>query len=210
MTVNAAEPTKVTVIFYSATGNVTALARHVAESAEKAGAEVRLRRVAELAPQSAIDSNPAWAENAKATAEIPEATPDDILWADAVLMGSPTRYGNIAAQLKQFIDTLGPLWFQGLLADKVYSGFTATAGKHGGNESTLLALYNSFHHFGGIVVAPGYAGEDLFANASPYGAAHFGSGEIDEVVLKGATAQTERVVNTAAALKIGRAASVTA
>ncbi len=208
MSVNAVEPVNVAVIFYSATGNVTKLARHIAESAEKAGAQVRLLRAAELAPQEAIDSNPAWAQNAEAIADIPVATPDDILWADAVLMGSPTRYGNIAAQLKQFIDTLGPLWFQGLLADKVYSGFTATSGKHGGNESTLLALYNSFHHFGGIVVAPGYAGEALFANASPYGAAHFGDGEIDELVLKGATAQTERVVATAAALKAGRASAI--
>lgn len=208
MSVNAVEPVNVAVIFYSATGNVTGLARHIAESAEKAGAQVRLLRAAELAPQEAIDSNPAWAQNAKAIADIPVATPDDILWADAALMGSPTRYGNIAAQLKQFIDTLGPLWAQGLLADKVYSGFTATSGKHGGNESTLLALYNSFHHFGGIVVAPGYAGEDLFANASPYGTAHFGAGEIDELVLKGATAQTERVVATATALKIGRASAI--
>ncbi|WP_100447783.1 NAD(P)H:quinone oxidoreductase [Glycomyces xiaoerkulensis] len=201
----AAEPVKLSVVFYSATGNVTKLARHIATSAEKAGAEVRLRRAEELAPQEAIDSNPAWGENLKDIAEVPVATPDDMLWADAVMMGSPTRYGNVSAQLKQFIDTLGPLWFQGLLTDKVYSGFTATSGKHGGNESTLLALYNSFHHFGGIVVAPGYANETLFANASPYGAAHFGTGEVDETTLSGAAAQTERVVATAAALKAGRA-----
>ncbi|MEU5871585.1 NAD(P)H:quinone oxidoreductase type IV [Glycomyces sp. NPDC047369] len=200
------EPVKVSVIFYSATGNVTALAKQIAESAEKAGAEVRLRRVAELAPQAAIDSNPAWAENYAAIQEIPEASADDILWADAVVMGSPTRYGNVAAQLKQFIDTLGPQWFQGLLADKVYSGFAAASGKHGGNESTLLALYNSFHHFGGIIVAPGYANETLFANASPYGVSHWNGYDIDEQTLAGATAQAERVVATAAALKAGRAA----
>ncbi|WP_199037371.1 NAD(P)H:quinone oxidoreductase [Glycomyces salinus] len=200
------EPVKVAVVFYSFTGNVTKLARHIADSAEKAGAEVRLVRAAELAPQEAIDSNPAAVENAKAIAELPVATGDDIVWADAVIMGSPTRYGNVAAQLKQFIDTLGPLWFQGKLADKVYSGFAATSGKHGGNESTILALYNSFHHFGGIIVAPGYANEALFANASPYGAAHFGfDSEIDETVLTGAAAQAERVVATAAALKAGRA-----
>ncbi|GAB3224586.1 NAD(P)H:quinone oxidoreductase [Glycomyces halotolerans] len=208
MAINAVEPVKVAVVYYSATGNVTKLARQIAEAAEKAGAEVRLRRAAELAPREAIDANPAWAANVEDTADIEVATGDDIVWADAVLMGSPTRYGNIASQLKQFIDTLGPLWFQGLLADKVYSGFTATSGKHGGNESTLLALYNSFHHFGGIVVAPGYANEALFANASPYGVAHFGDGPIDEVTLTAATAQTERVVATAEALKAGRAATV--
>lgn len=207
MSVNAVEPVKVAVVFYSATGNVTKLARHIAATAEKAGAEVRLFRVPELAPQEAIDSNPAWARNVEDIADLPQVTPEDIPWADAVLMGSPTRYGNIAAQLKQFLDTLGPLWFQGLLADKVYSGFTSTSGKHGGNESTLLALYNSFHHFGGIVVAPGYANEALFANASPYGASHFGEGEIEQAVLDGAAAQAERVVATATALKIGRAAA---
>ncbi|WP_035697835.1 NAD(P)H:quinone oxidoreductase [Glycomyces tenuis] len=208
MSVNAVEPVKVAVIFYSATGNVTTLARQIAESAEKAGAEVRLRRVAELAPQAAIDSNPAWAENIKAIAEIPEATHDDVEWADALLFGSPTRFGNVTSQLKQFLDTLGPLWFQGKLADKVYSGFASASGKHGGNESTLLALYNSFHHFGGIVVAPGYANEALFANASPYGVSHWNGSDIDETTLTAASAQAERVVATAAALKAGRAAAV--
>jgi NAD(P)H dehydrogenase (quinone) len=200
------EPVKVTVAFYSATGNVTGLARQIAESAEKAGAEVRLRRVAELAPQAAIDSNPAWAANVQAIADIPEVTPEDVDWADAVFLGSPTRFGNVASQLKQFIDTLGGLWFQGKLAGKVYSGFAAASGKHGGNESTLLALYNSFHHFGGIVVAPGYSNEALFANASPYGVSHFNGADIDDTTLAAAAAQAERVVETAKALKIGRAA----
>lgn len=200
------EPVKVTVAFYSATGNVTGLARAIAAAAEKAGAEVRLRRVAELAPQAAIDSNPAWAENVKNTADIAEVTPDDVDWADAVFLGSPTRFGNVASQLKQFIDTLGGLWFQGKLAGKVYSGFAAASGKHGGNESTLLALYNSFHHFGGIVVAPGYSNEALFANASPYGVSHFNGTDIDDTTLAAAAAQAERVVETAAALNAGRAA----
>lgn len=197
-------PVKVSVIFYSATGNVTALARQIAAAAEKAGAEVRLRRVAELAPQAAIDSNPAWAANVAEIASIPEATPEDVDWADAVIVGSPTRFGNIASQLKQFLDTLGGLWFQGKLANKVYSGFASASGKHGGNESTLLALYNSFHHFGGIVVAPGYANETLFANASPYGVSHWNGSDIDETTLAAAAAQAERVVETAAALKAGR------
>jgi NAD(P)H dehydrogenase (quinone) len=203
---SAVEPVKVSVIFYSATGNVTALARQIAEAAEKQGAEVRLRRVAELAPREAIDSNPAWAANYDAIADLPEATPDDVDWADAVFVGSPTRFGNVASQLKQFLDTLGGLWFQGKLAGKVYSGFAAASGKHGGNESTLLALYNSFHHFGGIVVAPGYANETLFANASPYGVSHWNGSDIDETTLAAAAAQAERVVETAAALKAGRAA----
>ena len=110
---------KVAVIYYSATGTVHHLAEHVARGAQEAGAEVRLLRVLELAPKAAIDSNPAWAAHAAATEDVPVATADDVVWADAVVFGSPTRFGNVASQLKQFIDTLGAQWARGLLADKV-------------------------------------------------------------------------------------------
>jgi NAD(P)H dehydrogenase (quinone) len=149
------EAPKIAVIYYSATGTVYELARSISAGAEAAGAQVRLRKAAELAPESAIASNPAWAKNAAATRDIAVATPDDAVWADAIIFGSPTRFGNIASQLKQYIDTLGGLWAQGTLANKAYSGFTASSTAHGGQESTLLALYHSVHHFGGILVAPG-------------------------------------------------------
>ncbi|GAA4915079.1 NAD(P)H:quinone oxidoreductase [Streptomyces coeruleoprunus] len=200
--------TKLAVIYYSSTGIGTEIARELTTAAEKAGAEVRLRRVAELAPQSAIDSNPAWAANHTATRDIPEAVGDDVDWADAVIFGSPTRFGNVSSQLKQFIDTLGPLWAQGKLADKVYSGFTSSATQHGGQESTLLALYNSFHHFGGIVVAPGFVDHGKWADGNPYGTSHVdGNGEIavDEVARGAARIQAERVVKIATAVKRGLA-----
>ncbi|MEV0276831.1 NAD(P)H:quinone oxidoreductase [Streptomyces sp. NPDC050610] len=202
-----ATPVNVAVIYYSATGTVAALARQIADDAERAGAQVRLRRAAELAPQAAIDSNPAWAENAAATAGIPEVAPDDMLWADAVIFGSPTRYGNIASQLKQFIDTLGGLWQEGKLADKVYSGFTASATKHGGQESTLLALYNTVHHFGGILVAPGYTDPTKFADGNPYGTSHVGGPDtpVDEEARTAARIQAERVVKFTRAIKDGLA-----
>lgn len=79
----------------------------------------------------------------------------------------PTRYGNIAGQLKTFIDSLGPQWGQGLLADKVYAGFTSSQTLHGGQESTLLALYNTIHHFGGIVVAPATPTRPSSSTATP-------------------------------------------
>jgi NAD(P)H dehydrogenase (quinone) len=163
---------KVAVVYYSSTGTLHALAQEYAAGAEEAGAEVRVRRVAELAPPEAIASNPAWQAHHDAVAHQPTATADDILWADAVVFGTPTRYGNVAAQLKQFIDTLGPQWAQGLLADKVYSGFTSTATLHGGRESTLLALYNTVHHFGGILVTPGYTDPIQFETGTPYGPSH--------------------------------------
>lgn len=145
---------KLAVIYYSSTGFSAEIAKEISQAAEKAGAEVRLLKAAELAPEAAISSNEAWAAHAAASAGIPVATPADVEWADAVIFGSPTRFGNISSQLKQFIDTLGGLWAQGKLADKVYSGFVTTVTAHGGQESTLLALYNSIHHFGGLVVSP--------------------------------------------------------
>ncbi|MET7365306.1 NAD(P)H:quinone oxidoreductase [Streptomyces sp. NPDC005566] len=199
----------VAVVYYSSTGTVATIAQAIAKDAESAGAEVRLRRAAELAPQAAIDSNPAWAANAKATEHIPEVSPDDMVWADAVILGTPTRYGNVTAQLKQFLDTLGGLWQAGQLADKVYSGFTSTSTAHGGQESTLLALYNTVHHFGGILVAPGYTDPSKFVDGNPYGTSHVaGQGDIPvgEETLTAARVQAERVVKFTRAIKAGLAA----
>ena len=165
-------PVHLAVIYYSSTGTVHAMAERLAQTGEKAGAEVRLRQVAELAPPEAIASNAAWSQHFDRTKDEPRASADDIVWADGVLLGSPTRYGNVASQLKQYLDTLGPQWAQGLLADKVYAGFTSSQTAHGGQESTLLALYNTIHHFGGIVAAPGYTDPLKFADGNPYGVSH--------------------------------------
>jgi NAD(P)H dehydrogenase (quinone) len=200
------DPVKLSVIYYSATGTVAELARTLADEAEKAGAEVRLRRVAELAPDASIDANPAWRANLDATQDILEATPDDVVWADAVLLGTPTRFGNVSAQIKQFIDTLGGLWQQGLLQDKVYSGFMSSGTVHGGQESTLLALYNTIHHIGGIVVAPGYTDATKFADGNPYGTSHVntqGQTPVDDTARAAAAVQAKRVVAVARALRDG-------
>src|SRR2546430_15689962 len=107
---------KVAAIYYSATGTVHALAQAVAEGAASTGAEVRLRRVAELAPDSAIDQNPLWRRHADAATSIAEASVADLAWADAFAFGTPTRFGTPAAQLKQFIDQAGGLWREGRAA----------------------------------------------------------------------------------------------
>lgn len=199
--------TKVAVIYYSATGNVHALAEAVAEGAAAEGADVRLRRVAELAPLMAIRSNPAWLEHVEATAEIDVATIDDIGWADALAFGSPTRFGNVSAQLKQFLDGAGPLWAAGQLTDKVATGFTSAGNRHGGNESTLLALYNTLHHWGAIVVAPGYTDEAVTAaGGNPYGTGHAArEGMPSEQTLAAARYQGRRLTRVAAALVAQRA-----
>ncbi|MFG2358968.1 NAD(P)H:quinone oxidoreductase [Streptomyces sp. NPDC048521] len=197
-------PTKLAIIFYSSTGTITEIAKELHDAGVKAGAEVRLLKVAELAPQAAIDSNPAWAANHAAIANIPEATPADIEWADAVIFGTPTRFGNVSSQLKQFIDTLGGLWAEGKLANKVYSGFVSTATEHAGHESTLLALYNSIHHFGGITVTPGFTDPHKFIDGNPYGTSHAdgqGAKPVGEVTRIAAGIQAARVVQIAGALQ---------
>ena len=119
------ERTKIAIVYYSATGNVHGLAQAVADGAEGGGAEVRLRHVEELASELLISQNQYWGRHRSQVAEAPVATLDDLDWADGVAFGSPTRFGNIAAQLKQFIDQAGALWEAGKLADKVATGFTA-------------------------------------------------------------------------------------
>jgi NAD(P)H dehydrogenase (quinone) len=195
----------VAVIYYSSTGNVHALAEALAEGAADAGADVRLRRVAELAPAEAIDSNPDWRAHHDGTVELPEATHDDLRWADAFAFGTPTRYGNVSSQLKQFLDTTAPLWAAGELSDKLATGFTSAINRHGGNESTLLALYNTMHHWGAIVVAPGYTHEAFSgAGGNPYGTAHPSSeGPPSEEVLAAAYHQGGRLARLAQRLEVG-------
>ncbi|MFG2106529.1 NAD(P)H:quinone oxidoreductase [Micromonospora chersina] len=199
---------KAAVIYYSATGITYQMAQAAVEAAGEAGAEVRLRKVRELAPDEAIRSNSGWAAHRLETQDVEEAQPDDLSWADVVIMGSPTRYGMVAAQLKQFIDTTGPLWAQGALANKVYTGFTSTATLHGGQEATLLSLYTVFYHWGGIVVTPGYTDPSQFVAGNPYGGSHTsnnGENPPDHVALAATALTAKRAVQMGAALKKGMA-----
>jgi NAD(P)H dehydrogenase (quinone) len=198
---------KLAVIYYSSTGTTYRLAQAVAEGAEGAGAEVRLRKVKELAPEEAIASNGGWAENARATQDVAEATLDDLTWADAIIFGTPTRYGLPTAQLKQFIDTTGGLWATGKLVNKVVSSFTSAATTHGGQESTILALNNTFYHWGSIIVGPGYADPIQFQSGNPYGVSFKsdnGQTRPDEVTLNAARFQGRRVAEIAAQFTAGR------
>lgn len=161
--------TKLAIVYYSAYGTTHAMAARMAETAEKEGVDVRLRHVRETAPREAVESQDAWAAHAGEMADRPVAEPDDLDWADVIVMGSPTRYGHVTSQLQAFIDQLGPLWSQGRLADKVYTAFTSSQTRHGGQESTLLALHTTFAHLGGIIVPPGYTEQLKFDDGNPYG-----------------------------------------
>ncbi|GAA4560834.1 NAD(P)H:quinone oxidoreductase [Planotetraspora kaengkrachanensis] len=203
------EAVRVSVIYYSSTGTVFELAKAAATAAEKAGAEVRLRKVRELAPAEAIASNQGWSDHAAATQHIVEASLDDLVWGDAIMFGTPTRYGLPAAQLKQFIDTAGGLWAQGKLINKIGSSFTSSGTRHGGQETTIVALNNTFYHWGSIIVPPGYADPIQFQMGNPYGASHTSNNaEIPpgEVELAAMEFQTRRVVEITGTFKRGREA----
>ena len=197
---------KVAVIYYSATGNVYGLARAAEEAAQEAGAEVRFRKVQELAPEEAIKSNQGWYDHVIETQDVQEASLDDLEWADVLLLGTPTRYGNVTAQLKQFLDQTGGLWFEGKLVDKVVSGFTSASTLHGGHESTLLTMYNVAIHWGAIVVTPGYSDQTIFeAGGNPYGTSTVGREEgPNEQELAAMRYQTKRAVEKAHALAVSR------
>lgn len=197
---------KVAVIYYSSTGHVYQLAKAIEEGAKDAGAEVRVRKVHELAPAEAIRQNPDWLEHAEATRDVPEATLDDLLWADAYLFGSPTRYGNISAQLKQFLDTTGGIWSEGKLIDKLVSGFTSSDEVHGGQESTIISMYNVFMHWGSIIVPLGYTDDVVSAGGgNPYGTSSIHSAKNpSKEELAVANYQGRRVADKAAEFLAGR------
>jgi NAD(P)H dehydrogenase (quinone) len=167
--------TKIAVVYYSGTGNVHRMATAAAEAAEKAGAETRLRRVAEYVDESLAPEftewTQAWSENAEATKHVPTAAIDDLAWADAILLGAPGRFGLVPAPLKHFIDLAWPLNARRGLVNKVMSSFTSTGAPHGGQESTILSLNQVFYHWGGIIVAPGVTDDIQMApsNGNPYG-----------------------------------------
>lgn len=192
---------KLAIIYYSATGLNYQLAKWAAAAAETEDAEVRMVRIPETAPDKAIDTNPDWRANLNQMANIPEATSDDLEWADAILFSIPTRFGVMAAQAKQFIDQQGGLWAQGKLADKFVSAMTSAQNPHGGQEATILSLYTVMYHWGAIVVSPGYTDDSVYkAGGNPYGtsASEAGPGKPIEDVRDAVFHQTRRLISVAA------------
>jgi len=161
---------KLSIVYYSSTGTNYQLAQWAEAAARDTGAEVKLLKVPELAPDEAIDSNPAWRKHVVETGNIPEATSEDLEWADAIIFSVPTRFGVMAAQMKQFIDMQGGLWGAGKTVNKVVSAMSSAQNPHGGQEATILSLYTTMCHWGAIIVPPGYADESIFkAGGNPYG-----------------------------------------
>jgi NAD(P)H dehydrogenase (quinone) len=195
--------TRILVVYYSATGNTAALASALADGAAETGAEVRVRTVAETAPPEAVAANRRWRARVDAGPQHELATLADLEWADGVALGSPTRFGGPAAQLKSFVDTTGGLWAQGKLADKVATSFTSASTAHGGLEATVLAINNIFYHWGAIVLPLGYADPHLMESGNPYGGSFVSrkSAAPDETALRALHIQGRRLATVAAGLK---------
>jgi len=198
---------KIAVIYYSSTGNAYRVAQALEAGAQSAGAEVRLRKVKELAPAEAIATNKGWEQHIVATQHVPEAHLDDLDWADGFAFGTPTRFGAMSAQLKQFLDTSGGLWMKGKLADKAATAFTGASYAHGGQELTLMTIYNMMYHWGAIIVPPSYTDKSIGkAGGNPYGTSYTDprGGELPEEVLAAAHYQGVRLARYAGVLAANR------
>lgn len=161
---------KLAVVFYSMGGTNYQLAKWAAEGAQEAGADVRVLKVQELAPESVIEGNEGWKATVNATKDVPVATSEDLEWADAIIFSTPTRFGVMASQMKQFIDLQGGLWASGKTINKVVSAMSSAQNPNGGQEATIQSLYTAMMHWGAIIAAPGYTDPVIFgAGGNPYG-----------------------------------------
>jgi NAD(P)H dehydrogenase (quinone) len=200
---------KVLVVFYSTYGHVFKMAEAVAEGVRQVdGAEAELRRVPETLPDGVLEKMGA-VEAQKTFSHVPVCTVDELTSADAVIFGTPTRFGNMCGQMRQFLDATGQLWANGALVGKVGSVFVSTATQHGGQESTILSFHITLLHHGFVIVGLPYAFQgqmqnDEIGGGSPYGASTIAgtSGERtpSEIELDGARFQGKHVAEIASKL----------
>lgn len=195
---------RVLVLYYSSYGHIETMAKAVAEGVREAGAEAVIKRVPELVPQEIAEKS-----GYKLDQEAPIATVEELADYDAVIFGTGTRFGNMTAQMKNFIDQAGGLWAQGKLIGKVGAVFTSTASQHGGQESTILSFHTVLLHLGFVIVGLPYSftgqlGHDEVMGNSPYGASTIaggdGSRQPSQVELDGARFQGRHVAQIAARL----------
>ncbi|MEX0778600.1 MAG: NAD(P)H:quinone oxidoreductase [Balneolales bacterium] len=197
---------KLAVIYYSSTGGNYQMAQWAAEGARDAGAEVKLLRIKENAPPQAIDANPAWKANVVATKDVPEATLEDLEWADSFIFSTPTRYGSAPSQVQQFFDMTGELWLNGKLTNKVVSTMSSAMNPHGGQEATTLSVNNTMMHWGCILVPPGYTDPATFGGGgNPYGTSTSidMEGNIKDDIKPAVIHQAKRTVQVAGWVKAG-------
>ena len=190
---------RLAIVYYSTYGTNHQMAEIAAEAAREAGAEVRVRKVRETAPEGVVNGQDAWRAQAERSASVPEATLEDLEWANAYLLSAPTRYGAAASQMRAFLDQTGPLWGTGKLANKAASAMSSAQNPHGGQETTVQSLNNTFAHWGCIVVPPGYTDPVTFqSGGNPYGVTVTANGQPIPDEVKGAIRhQARRLVQFA-------------
>src|SRR5215213_7979328 len=173
-------PTNVLVVYYSSYGHVHQMAQAVAEGARSVqGAEVRLRRIPELeGARQAMSSQPPYVEAQKRQSDLEEATLDDLRWADGICWGTPTRYGNMIAQMSHFIGTTGQLWLKGEVEMKAAGVFTSTSTIHGGQESTVLTSFVPLLHLGMVIVGTAYGENPHILTTDGIGGSPYGPGTL--------------------------------
>jgi NAD(P)H dehydrogenase (quinone) len=191
---------RLAIVYYSTYGTNHQMAEIAAEAARAAGAEVRLLKVRETAPEGVVNGQDAWRAQSERTASVPEASLADLEWANAYLLSAPTRYGAAASQMRAFLDQTGPLWGTGKLANKAASAMSSAQNAHGGQETTVQSLNNTFAHWGCIIVPPGYTDPITFASGgNPYGVTVTANGQgIPEPVQEAIRHQARRLVEFAA------------
>jgi NAD(P)H dehydrogenase (quinone) len=173
---------KVLIVFYSTYGHIYKMAEAVAEGAKEiTGTEVDIRRVPETLPEDVLEKMGAVGAQ-KAFSHVPVCTVDELVEADAIIFGTPTRFGNMCGQMRQFMDATGSLWADGSLVGKVGSVFVSSATQHGGQESTILSFHITLLHHGFVVVGLPYAFQgqmriDEITGGSPYGASTIAGGD---------------------------------
>jgi NAD(P)H dehydrogenase (quinone) len=191
---------RLAIVYYSTYGTNHQMAEVAAEAARAAGAEVRVVKAPETAPEGVVNGQDAWRAQTELSAHVPAATLDDLEWANAYLLSAPTRYGAVASQMRSFLDQTGPLWGAGKLADKAASAMSSAQNPHGGQETTVQALNNMFCHWGCVLVPPGYTDPATFAaGGNPYGVTVTANGEpLPEAVKEAIRHQARRLVEFAA------------
>jgi len=201
---------KILILYYSSYGHIDKMARAAAEGAAQVeGADVMLRRVPETLPNEVLEKTGVLGAQSGFFSDMPEVTLDELAAADAVIFGTPTRFGNMVGQMRQFLDSTGQLWSEGALVGKVGSVFTSSATQHGGQESTILTFHVTLLHHGMVIVGLPYAFEgqmrmDEVTGGSPYGASTIAGGDgsrmPSENDLDGARYQGRHVAEIAAKL----------
>lgn len=197
-----ADSANILVLYYSATGNVAQMAHALADGASSLGAQVRVRRVVETAPTTAVASNPKW-QKFLDTCQDEYVALTDIEWCDGIALGSPTRFGNPASQLRAFLDTTGGLWAQGSLSRLVGTSFTSASTQHGGLESTILSMNNIFYHWGSVIMPLGYVNSFVHKESgNPYGASLYSTSanSATQTHLQAATLQGARLARITRAI----------